>query len=273
MKKGIKIFIITILLGIFLYGCSYGKTDLNNTSSSESPALTNVNNNSPELPNTKIDLSKNPSKEVVKDSVPTQTIYPKSLIIPVLFTSQAPYANWDELHNEACEEASMIMADSFFNKKILNKEIAEQQIQDLVLWETKNGYTVDVTSQEVVEILDTYFSLQGELEYNVTPQKIIQALNKGKLVIIPAAGRELHNPNYKQPGPLYHMLVIRGYDANKKQFNTNDPGTRKGEGYRYSYDVLISAIHDWPKQGKGSNDVTEEEMRQGKKVMIVVSRD
>lgn len=245
---------------------------MNNTSYSESQALKNINTIPAESPNSKTDLPKNPSKEKAKNTTLSQDVYPQSLIIPVPFTSQAPFANWDELHNEACEEASMIIADSFFNKKILNKEIAEQRIQDLVSWETKNGYTVDATSQEVVEILDTYFSLQGELEYSVTSQKIIQALNEGKLVIIPAAGRDLHNPNYKQPGPLYHMLVIRGYDANKKQFITNDPGTRKGEGYRYDYDVLINAVHDWPKQGKGKEDVTEDEMRAGRKVFIIVSK-
>ncbi len=266
-----KAYIVAVLLGIFSYGCSYGTIDLNNILTSESPALTNINSNPAESPNSKNDQPKTPSQKEIKDIVSPQGIYPKSLNISVPFTSQAPFANWDELHNEACEEASMIMADSFFNKKILSKEIAEERIQDLVLWETKNGYTIDVTAQETVEILDSYFGLQGELEYSATPQKIIQALNEGKLIIIPAAGRDLHNPNYKQPGPLYHMLVIRGYDANKKQFITNDPGTRKGEGYRYDYDVLINAIHDWPKQGKGSDDVSEEEMRGGRKVMILVS--
>jgi hypothetical protein len=39
------------------------------------------------------------------------------------------------------------------------------------------------------------------------------------------------------------MLVIVGYDSNG--FITNDPGTRKGEGYRYSFATLMAAIHDW----------------------------
>jgi len=60
---------------------------------------------------------------------------------------------------------------------------------------------------------------------------------------VPAAGRELGNPNFTDPGPLYHMLVVRGYTENN--FITNDVGTRKGENYQYKYDVLMNAIHDW----------------------------
>src|SRR5688572_5442442 len=40
---------------------------------------------------------------------------PKTLLLKVPFTPQAPTANWDELHNEACEEASSLMAAAYFN--------------------------------------------------------------------------------------------------------------------------------------------------------------
>ena len=42
------------------------------------------------------------------------------------------------------------------------------------------------------------------------------------------------------------MLVVTGYDAEKKEFITNDPGTRKGAGYRYPEQVLFDAIREYP---------------------------
>lgn len=189
---------------------------------------------------------------------------------PVPFAPQAPYAVWDELHNEACEEASMIMADAYFKGKPLGLHLMEQGILNLVKWQTQNGYTVDVTAEEVVAILRDYFQLPARLLPNPTGAVIRAELDAGRLVIVPAAGRRLGNPYYRRPGPLYHMLVIRGYDARTGEFITNDPGTKRGEGYRYREQVLLSANHDWPKRGKTKADVTDAEMEAGARVVVVV---
>lgn len=258
MKR--KIFVITfIFIALVLSGCAK-KDDILIINDAENNPLAQ---RTPEAINT----DSTPTAKIT----PTPTPKPKVILYNVSFASQAPYAIWDDLHNEACEEASMIMADSFFHKKSLDKDIMENEIQKIVKWEGKNGYTVDVTAKEVAEILQKYFSLSVEVKSVTSAQDIINELSKGKLVIVPAAGRLLKNPNYKTPGPLYHMLLVRGYDLNKKEIITNDPGTRKGEGYRYSHDIFLNAIHDWPKQGKGKDDVSEEEMNNGKKVMIVIS--
>jgi hypothetical protein len=39
------------------------------------------------------------------------------------------------------------------------------------------------------------------------------------------------------------MLVIKGWDS--KGFITNDPGTRKGRNYPYTYETLYSASGAW----------------------------
>ena len=88
------------------------------------------------------------------------------------------------------------------------------------------------------------------------------------MIIIPAAGRLLGNPYFQTPGPIYHMLVIRGYNAT--EFITNDPGTKRGDGFKYKYQTLINAIHDWDHQ-RAEGGMTDEEMAQGNKVMIVVN--
>ena len=79
---------------------------------------------------------------------------------------------------------------------------------------------------------------------------------------VPVAGRELGNPYFSGGGPWYHMLVITGYDGNR--FITNDPGTKRGEDYKYSADVLIEAIHDWT----GSKDT----ITSGAKTAVVIER-
>ncbi len=85
-------------------------------------------------------------------------------------------------------------------------------------------------------------------------------LAKGYPIIVPMAGRDLGNPYFSGEGPWYHALVIIGYD--KTSFITNDPGTRRGEHYRYKYDVLMNAIHDWTG--------VKENIRDGRKVALVV---
>lgn len=194
---------------------------------------------------------------------------PARLELDVDFASQAPYANWDDLHQEACEEASMITVAKYFKDEELNEQIMETEIQELVKWETENDYLIDLTAQESVDIIRQYFNLSVRLETDVTVDQIKYELSLGNLIIVPAAGRQLGNPYFQTPGPIYHMLVIKGYDQD--EFITNDVGTRRGDSFKYKYNQLISAIHDWDHDlAKGG--MTDEEIEQGRKVMIVVSK-
>ncbi|OGF31595.1 hypothetical protein A2533_00100 [Candidatus Falkowbacteria bacterium RIFOXYD2_FULL_35_9] len=163
----------------------------------------------------------------------------------VAFASQAPYANWDLPYQEACEEASLINADKFFTHSDLTPAIMDEEIKKLVEWENTNlGLYSDTNINEVEKIAREYFGFNTEIIVNVSVDSIKKYLAEGKLIIAPFAGRELGNPNFTAPGPLYHMLVITGYDRN--QFITNDVGTRKGENYKYKYQTLIDAIYDLP---------------------------
>lgn len=187
---------------------------------------------------------------------------PAQFKLSVPFTSQAPYANWDERHEEACEEASLLMVIYYLQKKSLNKEIAEKEIQGMIDFETKQyGDFRDSTASDIVRLAKEYYGIQNlRVVYDFSQEALKREVAKGNPVIIPAAGRLLGNPNFTAPGPLYHNLVIIGYDGDT--IITNDPGTRKGEGYQYQIDVLYDAIHDFP----GS----KEEIERGRKAMVVV---
>ena len=75
---------------------------------------------------------------------------------------------------------------------------------------------------------------------------MIAELEAGNIIIAPTNGRKLNNPNFSNLGPERHMVLIRGYDYNKKEFITNDPGTKRGEAYRYPEKNLFNAIRDYP---------------------------
>lgn len=169
---------------------------------------------------------------------------PSTLSLPVPFTPQAPTGNWDQLHNEACEEASSIMANAYFSGMTdvtLKPEFVEQQITSLTQWEQNNfGYFLDINSQEVVKMITANYNLQAKVvEGNFTSDDIKKELTQNHLVLLPADGKLLGNPNFRNPGPPYHMLVLKGYVGN--QIITNDPGTRKGLNYPYTFTTLYQA--------------------------------
>ncbi len=139
----------------------------------------------------------------------------------------------------------------------------EEQITALTNWEQSNfGYSLDTTTAETAETIRSFYHLNATVVSNYTENNIKDALNANKLVIIPVNGRLIGNPYYKQPGPIYHMLVIRGYTAT--QLITNDPGTKNGENYKYYFSTLKNAPADW---NHTTNTIDE-----NKSLMIVVSK-
>jgi hypothetical protein len=171
-------------------------------------------------------------------------VIPKSLNLSVPFTPQAPFANWSLPYKESCEEASLLMVYYFFQDKSLTPDLARVEIDDLVAWQLSNyGSHRDLSARETGELARAYWGVDFEVVEDLTVDKIMSYLSVGYPVIVPAVGRELNNPHFRQPGPLYHMLVIKGYTKDK--FITNDPGTRYGADYLYAKEELLAAVHDW----------------------------
>lgn len=169
----------------------------------------------------------------------------------VPFTSQAPLAEWsDSRQQDGCEEASVIMAMAWVKGTTkLDKTKTRDLIVKISDFEKKEyGEYRDVYVDDVVNNI-----FKGWFEYDkvkvvkkVTLSQIKKELAKGNLILAPTNGQTLKNPNFKAPGPERHMVLIKAYDAKKKQFITNDPGTRNGENYRYSETVLFNSIRAYP---------------------------
>lgn len=173
---------------------------------------------------------------------------PEKLILDVPFISQAPHSNWDDPYQEACEEASMIMVYNYLQGiNSISKEEVDKQILDLVAYQNSIGLTYDINTSEMKEVIKEFYNLESTIitEKSINIESFKNTLNNGYPIIIPAQGQQLNNPNFTNGGPEYHMLVVKGYDDKKQEFITNDPGTRNGENYTYSYDTIMDAIHDW----------------------------
>ncbi|HTK60385.1 MAG TPA: C39 family peptidase [Candidatus Baltobacteraceae bacterium] len=176
---------------------------------------------------------------------PAPTTAGVNLAVP--FTSQAPFANWDHLHEEACEETALIMVHAYLTGAgAFTPDEAESQIQAMVKWSIERfGYYEDQTAEEIAVIAREYYG--HKRSYAVafdSMDDVKKEIDAGRPVIIPSAGRMLHNPYFSGIGPLYHAIVVKGYTKDGTII-TNDAGTRRGADYLYDPDVLFEAAHDW----------------------------
>ncbi|MFA9262244.1 MAG: C39 family peptidase [Undibacterium sp.] len=221
------------------------------------------------LPN--LTIESEPVVEPTIESVRAESaVAPEPVVLKpwenVFFTSQAPTGEWgrNEFQN-GCEEASALMAHAWRTKRLYTQAEAKQELIDMARYQEKQiSQGIDTDAAKTAELLlNGYFSIADyKLSYDFTLDELKQALADG-LVIVPTNGQALKNPNFTHPGPLQHMLVITGYDEATKEFITNDPGTRKGKGYRYPEATLYSAIREYP-TGKHLPITTE------RKAMIVI---
>lgn len=201
--------------------------------------------------------------ETISVTVPTQAPAPttatpteisiKSVLIEVPYTVQAPSGQWrDERFQDACEEVNALMAMEWVKgntAQTLGKSSVEKEVAAIEDYEQKNFKSVvDTSATDTAErIIKGYFSYKNvEVKPVNSPEDIVRELVMGKIVITPMNGQVINNPHYKQPGPARHMILVKGYDAGKKEFITNDSGVGDGNGYIYPEKVFFNGIRDYP---------------------------
>lgn len=209
-------------------------------------------------------VAKTPPPPANTNAAPAVNAKPKpsaTVNLKVPFILQAPFQKWDLIHEDACEEASAAMVNLYYKGVTgpLSKDEMDKNILEAVEWEDRVfGRNKDTSAAETVRLMRELYGLDAKVVPVESMDQIKKTVAKGKPVIVPAYGRALKNPNFRQGGPLYHMLVIKGYTATK--IISNDPGTRNGADYLYDEKLLWGAIHDW-----NGGDVPN-----GPKVMIVI---
>ena len=191
-------------------------------------------------------------------------IIPSKLILQVPFTPQAPTDKWDR--NEDCEETSITMANAFLSNNTANElatEESQKAIDNLKIWENANfGYNADTGAMTTTRMAEGAFGLKVKQIKNFTEQDLKQALVDNHPILLPIDARKLNNPKYKNSGPQYHMVVIRGF--HESVFIVNDPGTNDGNGNEYTFDVLKNAAADW--------NQAEQKMEPESKIALILSK-
>ena len=172
---------------------------------------------------------------------------PAKVFLNIPFAPQAPFGNWSHMYNEACEEASIVMALKYAKRKGITRLEMDHEIKGLVKFQEKEyGGHFDLTIEKTAQLLKDYYGFNRfQVIQQASIETIIGSLANKNPIILPMAGRLLGNPYFRRPGPVYHMIVIKGYDLEKREFITNDPGTRRGLNYRYSFEVIEKAWGDW----------------------------
>ncbi len=268
MKKSLYIIILFIALIAmrFVFYSSSENISIPGVSASPSPSISiKIPKATPSiLPSLSVSPQISPAISPTPEILPEKDVY-----LDVPYTSQAPFGNWkDPKQQDGCEEASALMAAAWAKGEKLTPKKSLEEILAIADYEEDNyGNYHDTDAEDSADIIYRgYFKYYNiEVRHQIGAEDIKQELFRGNLVVVPANGRKLGNPRYTQPGPLEHNLVIRGYDSQKKEFITNDPGILYGENYRYKEKVLAGALSDYPTGYK-------EPVIPGKTAMIIVRR-
>ncbi len=171
----------------------------------------------------------------------------KKLSVP--FASQAPRGIWKEPWANACEETATLMIDQYYKgnwEEALPINTIEKEIVRIIKLENQQlGLNIDTNARQMAEIINLYFPWEATTKDNPTLEEIKKQIDLEQPVIIPAHGRDLHNPYFKTAQIDYHVFVLSGYDDTTEEFIVQEPGLRNGLNFRYSYDTIMTALHDF----------------------------
>jgi len=213
-----------------------------------------------------------PAPETEKPEQAGQKSVAEKKIVP--FTTQAPVGKWDNpIFQDGCEEASVLMAMGWVRdtKAIAATDAADGIVRLADFEKKKFGYHEDIDLSEIISVFREYFGYDAvTIEKNISLADLKKELADGNIILVPTYGKALGNPNFTAPGPVTHMLVMTGYDPKAEAFIVNDPGTRRGENYRYAERILFDAIWAYP---PGKVHPPEPAKAEREKSVIVVHDD
>ena len=170
---------------------------------------------------------------------------PASVILQVPFSAQAPTNDWSR--NEDCEETSITMANAFLagtTEDRLPAAAAQNAINNLKgLGTTNLGYNANTGVDATTKMAQGAFGLTITQIQNFTEEDLKNALANNHPILLPINAKLLDSAQYANGGPIYHMIVLRGFKGDT--FIVNDPGTDSGDGNEYPFSVLQNASADW----------------------------
>jgi hypothetical protein len=219
----------------------------------------------------KVDKAKNIIQDISETIVPIPSVIlesgiPSKHLIKTAFIPQAPEKNWDQPWQDACEEASLLTVKYYYSNETPSIPELVNKYQQIFSYESDNGLSHDINISSMSTISSKYLGLTPKIIDNPTIDDIKKEISHDIPVIITANGKTLYqeNKNFREGGPWYHSLVILGYDDNLQKFIVHDVGTQHGAYFKYSYDLLLDSIHDFPESGH------KEDIESGSKRVLVL---
>ncbi len=178
--------------------------------------------------------------------------------LSVPFTPEVPDNKWIAPWNNACEEAAIVMVQEYYQgKEIMDKTEAKNLMNPLFKIENKLfGSNADTDAARTNRLINEYSSFGSKIVDNPTLEQIKTELVAGRPVITFLYGKDLANPNHRwrTGGSYYHVMTLVGFDDNTEEFIANDSGDYyTGLDYRYKYDTILNALHDFDHKIKKAN--------------------
>lgn len=215
---------------------------------------------SPKIEN-KINEVKNTVENVQETIIPKPTKIldtglPNKHLIKTSFVPQSPEQNWDQPWQDTCEEAALLTVNYFYKNQNPDISTIRDDILKMIEFENSQNFTHDMNIDQMVFVSQTYLGFKTNIISKPTIEDIKKYISQDIPVVVPANGKTLYqeNKHFTNGGPYYHNLTILGYDDDKKQFIVHDVGTKSGAYFKYSYQLLIDSIHDFP-ESKRKEDI------------------
>ncbi|MFH1790017.1 MAG: C39 family peptidase, partial [bacterium] len=174
----------------------------------------------------------------------------KKVSLSVPYIPEAPDNNWTGSWKNACEEASIAMVEYYYRGfEKVDKATAKSFMSNLFFRQNSiYGSNADADAKRTDYLIKRYYSFHSQIIDKPTVEQIKKELQQKRPVITMHYGFDLDNKNipFLRTGSSYHMMVIIGYDDDKKEFIVNDPGDMKtGQQHRYNYSLFMNTLHDF----------------------------
>jgi len=172
--------------------------------------------------------------------------------INIPFTPQIPDGKWVAPYRMACEEASMVMVDEYYAGKtntFIEKTEAKQLMQPYFIFQNalygSNKDSNAIRTSEIIKNAAHHYN--ARVVEHPTIEDIQAALDAGHPVISFHHGYSLKNKYIKfaNSAASFHVIVLVGYDENKKIFYAHEPAMMKGDYYAYPFEVIMNSMRDY----------------------------
>lgn len=173
---------------------------------------------------------------------PSLALHPTAAPLTVPYVSQVPDGQWVLPWSQACEEASIAMVEGFYHGKTkLDVADTKARMQQFITWENETfKLNEDTDAEQTKELIASQSGFSARVVRDPSLEGIKNELAaKRPVIALINMYKFYHEPSQ---GDSYHVLVITGFDEEKKEFIVNDPAR---ERQRYSYSDMMSALHDF----------------------------